>query len=183
MKIGAFDEVNTSINGSHSKDERFLGIFSRIDIYNPQNRTDVIYGTVIHELAHSAHWDLSHNSFPDTDSKVKESWARGVEWELSRMVYTRYQCDYNRLKYTGVIEDMIDGKKTRVSSYYWTENNPWVILSKEYKDEVENYTIKQLEDALVGQKTWNGWENNIINKYNNETEKKLHETFTFWNTL
>lgn len=169
MKIGAFDEVNTSINGSHSKDERFLGIFSRIDIYNPQNRTDEIYATVIHELAHAAHWDLSHNSFPDTDSKVKESWARGVQWELTRMVYLNYNSDFeNRPKYTLVVRDMID-------------NDGFYGKTGTFGENVSGYTIKQIENSLRFAKSWDEWKNKIKNDYENSTENNLDVLFNYWN--
>ena len=169
MKIGAFNEANTSINGSHSREERFLGIFSRIDIYNPQNRTDVIYGTVIHELAHASHWDLSHNSFPDTDSKVKESWARGVEWELSRMVYSSYNSDFDfRPKYTLVVRDMIDNDGLYGKDFINGEN-------------VNGYTIKQIENSLRFAKSWEEWKNKIKNDYENSTENNLDALFNYWN--
>ena len=47
---------------------------------------------------------------------------------------------------------------------------------------VSGYTIRQIEDALDGQRTWDGWKNNIIGRYNNGTRTRLHETFSYWNT-
>ena len=47
---------------------------------------------------------------------------------------------------------------------------------------VSGYTIRQIEDALDGQRTWDGWKNNIIGRYNNRTKTRLHETFNHWNT-
>lgn len=54
----------------------------------------------------------------------------GVEWELTRMVYsTHYHPKYNRRSaYTGVVQDMIDG----IDSY----------------EKVSGYTIRQIEDVL-----------------------------------
>ena len=46
---------------------------------------------------------------------------------------------------------------------------------------VENYTIRQLEDALVNQKTWINWQNNIINSINNETSDNVQNSFNFRN--
>lgn len=62
--------------------------------------------------------------------------------------------------YSGVVEDMIDG----ISGY----------------DQVSGYSILQIEDALIGQKTWDGWKNNIKNKYNNATENNMDALFDFW---
>jgi hypothetical protein len=36
------------------------------------------------------------------------------------------------------------------------------------------------ENALKGQKNWNGWRDNIINKYNNGTEGNLQVLFAHW---
>ena len=59
------------------------------EIYNPNNSSSQIYATTIHELAHASHWELRRGEWNDNnlETKVKESWARGVEWELTRMVY------------------------------------------------------------------------------------------------
>ena len=180
MKIRAYNEENSEVNGSHKEERRFLG--AQIKIYNPQNSSREIYATTIHELAHASHWDIWRNSgFDDTESIVKESWARGVEWELTNMVYSNYNPSYSRLRYTGVVEDLIDGFKTRNSYRFWTDQNPWSNQFRTYEDKVKGYTIKQLEDAIKGQKTWLNWQNNIINSINNETSNEVQNTFNFWN--
>ena len=48
-------------------------------------------------------------------------------------------------------------------------------------DQVAGYTIRQIEDALPGQLTWNAWKTNIKNLYNNATENNLDALFDFWN--
>ena len=63
--------------------------------------------------------------------------------------------------YTGVVEDMIDGKH--------------------FYDQVSGYTIRQLEDVINGEMTWDDWKNNIKNSYENETEEELDALFDFWN--
>ena len=45
-----------------------------------------------------------------------------------------------------------------------------------------SYDGGQIEDALQSKKTWTDWKNNIINKYSNGTESKLHDCFNHWNT-
>lgn len=160
LKIKAKYEENNDINANHAAWRRFLGLGCAIKVYNPQNNTQDIYGTVIHELAHASHWNMDRSDFNDTETKVKESWARGVQWELTRMTYTGYRPSYFG-DYTGVIQDMIDG----VSGY----------------DQVSGYTIKQIEDAIIHQESWNAWNTNIKNKYDNATENNLDALFNHWN--
>ena len=182
MKIRAYNESNSDKNGSHKEERRFLGLGSQIKIWNPQNTSRSIYATTIHELAHASHWDLKRSDFDDSDKIVKESWARGVQWELTRTIYSGYVSSYSRLRYTGVVQDMIDGSKTTTSRYYFTDSNPWVSSTKIYSDAVSGYSIRQIEDALQGKKSWNSWRDNIKNKYNNGTKNNLDATFIHWNT-
>lgn len=160
LRIKAFYESNGEVNGSHREERRFLG--AQIKIYNPENPSIDIYGTVIHELSHASHWNMARSDFDDSESKVKESWARGVQWELTRMVYPNYTVSEIRPKYTLVVKDMIDNDNST-------------------QDLVTGYSIKQIEDALVGRKTWNDWRDNIKNLHNNATENNLDALFTYWN--
>ncbi len=164
MRIRAHDGQNDEINGSHQKDLRIFGVFARIHLYNPQNSTSEIYATTIHELAHASHWELRKNNWNDNnlEEKVKESWARGVQWELTRMVYPNYNVSEIRPKYSLVVKDMIDNDNST-------------------EDLVTGYSIKQIEGALAGKKTWNEWKNNIKNLHNNANENNLDALFTYWN--
>lgn len=159
MKIAAMYETNNDINGVHAAWKRVFGILNWIKIYNPSNSSREIYATTIHELAHASHWDMDHGDFNDTETKVKESWARGVQWSLTSMVYPTYHPSYFG-DYTGIVEDMIDG----VSGY----------------DQVSGYSILQIENAIKGQENWNSWRDNIINKYDNGTEGNLQALFIHW---
>lgn len=161
MKILANYKSNNEINGYHQKDIRIFGLYARIHLYNPQNSSSEIYGTTIHELAHASHWELRKNNWNDNNlpSKIKESWARGVQWELTRMVYPLYQPFYFG-DYTGVVQDLIDGK----SGY----------------DQVENYTVKEIENVLSSTSSWDDWKDNLKNKYNNATENNLDAVFNRW---
>ncbi|HMM11622.1 MAG TPA: hypothetical protein PKE03_05965 [Bacteroidales bacterium] len=176
LKLRAVYETNSS-NGTHCASCRFLGLGSAIKIYNPQNSSMQIYGTTIHEIAHASHWKMdpaTYNCQYDSDCwincctgdlKVSESWARGVQWVLTGMVYPPNSMGnyptYNFGNYTGVVQDMIDG----IEGY----------------DQVTGYTIRQIEDALIGQLTWNAWRDNIKNLYNNATENNLDALFAYWN--
>ncbi|MDO4782935.1 MAG: hypothetical protein Q4A09_06950 [Capnocytophaga felis] len=174
MKLRAYMENNTSSNGNHSAARRFLGLGSAIKIYNPERNSMDIYGTVIHELAHASHWDMDKSGYNGSSDIVAESWARGVQWDLTRMVYPNYRGGpFIRPNYTQVVVDMID---PNYPSYELNANNGL------WNDNVQGYTIRQIEDALIGQKTWNGWRDNIIRMYNNETENNLPALFEYWRT-
>lgn len=172
MKIAAMNERNDDVNGQHAASLRILGLFNWIKIWNPQNRDDEIYGTTTHELAHASHWDMDHGKYNDTDTKVKENWARGVQWWLTRMTYTNYRGGPTiRPNYTQVVIDLIDSRADDFTNNGTNFPN----------DQVTGYTMKQIEDALKGQKNWNGWRDNIKNKYTNGTENNVDALFNFWN--
>jgi len=47
-------------------------------------------------------------------------------------------------------------------------------------DKVKGYTTVQLQNALVGSKSWNDWRDKIKNNYNNPTEIYVDELFNNW---
>lgn len=167
MKIAAKYEVNGEINGvHHSHYMNPFGLFNNIHIYNPQNRSYDVYGTVIHELAHSAHFTMDKSKYRDTEDKVKESWARGVQWVLTKMVYPDYYAGQYLPKYTLVVRDLIDNDGKYGYSGLLNENT-------------QGYSIKQIENSLG--ENWDEWKNNIINNNNNTTEQYVQDTFNYWN--
>ena len=162
MKIGVYNfpnPDNENVLGNHNEIRRIFGIGTWIKVWNDNFSTQINYATVIHELAHASHWDMVRGDFDDSDKIVKESWAVGVEWRLTRLVYPTYSRNYFD-DYTGVVQDMIDG----INGY----------------DQVSGYTISQIEDALNNAKTFNQWKNNIKNLYNNGTENNLDNLFNYW---
>jgi hypothetical protein len=123
----------------------FLG--AQLKIYNPQNPIIEIYATTIHELAYASHWNMSRSDFDNSESIVKESWAVGVQWELTRINYPSYRgrsWNTTQPNYTPVVIDMIDN--------FREDNGGSENLEI---DNVDGYSIRQVEDALLGQKTWN----------------------------
>lgn len=180
LKISVWDEPNGDANGSHCKDCRFLGITSRLRIWN-NGTCQAIYATTIHELAHASHWELRQNNWGDsyTESRVKESWARGVQWAIGNIRYPGYRGGGEiRPDYTNVVLDMIDGRAPLDAfGNPINFNNGSEDLTQ---DDVTGYTIKQIEDVLVSTSTWGSWYNNIRNTYNNGTESKLRALFDHW---
>lgn len=111
MSIAASYERNDGSLGNHGAWRRVVGV-PRIIIYNPHTRTtDQIYATTIHELAHASHWGMDRSDFNDTETQVKESWVRGVQWSLTTQTYPNYRGGGEiRPNYTEVVVDMIDGR-------------------------------------------------------------------------
>jgi len=176
QELRAVYEANSS-NGTHCAPCRLLGLGSAIKIYNPQNSSMDIHSTTIHEIAHASHWKMdpvTYNCQYDSDCwincclgdiKVSESWARGVQWALTSMVYVNYTPNYDAVGggaipiYTGVVQDMIEG----ISGY----------------DQVTRYTIWQIEVALIGSLLWKAWKTNIKNLFYNATENNWDALFAY----
>ena len=181
LKIRAYLE-NVSDEGSlgtHNSGWRAFGLHSPIKIYTYQRQARDTYITTIHELAHASHWEMDRNVFRDTDTKVKESWARGVQWELGRMTYSNYRGGSTiRPNYTQVVIDMIDDRAP-LNQFGNTVNinNGSENINQ---DDVTGYTIRQVEDAILNQKNWNNWRDNIKNRYNNGTKQNLDALFSHW---
>jgi hypothetical protein len=170
MKIAAMYKDNDDKNAHYAYAARVLGVFNTIKIWNPDRNSDRIYSTMIHELAHASHWNMDSEGLRKGDEIVVESWARGVQWNLTRMVYPNHRGGGTiRPNYTQVVVDMVDAPGDINFGASGTN------------DQVTGYTMRQIEDALKGQKTWNGWRDNIINKYANGTENNLGALFSFWN--
>lgn len=187
LKIRAYLENGSEDGnlGTHTSGWRAFGLYSPVKIYTYTRPSIDTYSTVIHELAHASHWNMDRSDFGDTETIVIESWARGVEWGLTKTVYSGYQPIYARLNYTGTVQDMIDGFGSKGTLYWWDyEEEDWGSpnLFNSYYDQISGYTLREIEDAIEGQKTWSSWKNNIINKFENDTEDSLGNGFNFWNT-
>lgn len=180
MRLKAINQQNNSSNGNFKSARRFLGLGSAIKLYNPQNTTDAIYATTIHELARAAHWRMivkepgtnRYRDYHDAEDKMVESWATGVQWYLTRMVYSKYRGrPQGTPNYTNVVIDLVD-----------SQIDDWQNNGKTYAqgDKVEGYTMSQIESALIGCDTWNKWRDNIKRKYNNNTKQYVDELFASW---
>lgn len=181
MKLKVFNERNDDNNGNFDSARRFLG-GNMIKLYNPDNNTIQLYSTAIHELAHAAHWRMIVNEpgtnrvrdFHGAEDKMVESWASGVQWYLTKMVYNTYRgrvYSSTYPNYTNVVIDMLDTETDR------TTNNGH---SAAQGDNVSGYTINQIESALIGCDSWIKWRNKIKNDYNNATENNLDALFATW---
>ena len=63
-----------------------------------------------------------------------------------------------------------------IDENYETSNNGY----SDSRDLVRGYTIKQIQDALLGVSNANQWKNNLKNNNENDTEQHLGALFTTW---
>jgi hypothetical protein len=139
--------------------------------------TDELIGITIRQLAHATLFFMHKQRYIHNSDGLVYTWPLGVEYYLTRKLYPDYKLAYSRLDNTGIVEDLLDGFSLKRSNFqnFYRDFNPL-----EYYDSVSGYTITQLEAALAGAKTVEQWKNNIKTMYNNETEHKLDEAFSFW---
>ena len=186
LKIKA-TKKDKDYDGYHSPVLRFLGLGSAIHIYTFDESLDITFSTVIHELAHAAHWGLYQSDYNNASDFVAESWARGVQVPLTRDVYPEYDIEYSTISYTGIIHDMMDGdEQTKTCKYYYDlQNKSYETYStpKTYIDNIAGYTLPEIETSLDGIRDANAWKNKLKTLYDNETEDNLDDAFTFWSTL
>lgn len=146
LKIQAnyFNDPDGTSNGNHNPARRFLGMGSAIHMYAPTRPSSGLYGTTIHEMAHASHWNMDKNNYNNGDKIVVESWARGVQWALTRMVYSNYNLtsQYIRGSYTGVVQDLIDPTKIVQNGLYQANGN-LEYINASYNDRVANYNVRQ----------------------------------------
>ncbi|MEC7770592.1 MAG: hypothetical protein VX798_05370 [Bacteroidota bacterium] len=182
---------------------------SDISLLEWKSKSDKVYGTIVHELAHAAHREVDRNAYnavvwdawsgPCTSSngcenpgptgtnrrRLLETWASAVEVTF---VLHRYRKYFNRSNYNYDSEINLQLQRILDKPYYTSAGYDMIDDVNQRNtygslypiDRVKGYTIKQLEGALVGAKSWNQWRDNIKNKYNNATEKYLDELFNNW---
>jgi len=210
MQIAVLNKPGKNANGTHGA---FLNKH-KIRIWNKDNTSKPgfprfshdIYGTTIHELAHASHadmdiWNYYNAKFMSVDNKkihiTNETWARGVQWELTRMTYTfisenigyYYERTYIRRTYTGIVQALIDRQRNKpgtVFSYFTKYYSNSRKLDNEHKlrysENVEGYTIREIEDALIGVRTLTEWKTNLKVDYANPTENQMDALFLYWKT-
>ena len=177
VKIAAFDWYENADNGDMWAGRNLL-LGSLIHIYHPQQSSQDTYATTIHELAHAVHWDMSSPVIPpflttygQSDTRVAETWATGVQWYLTKMEYPNYKGRINYPgNYTNPIIDLVDGpglENFGHGTFFPT-------------DQVVGYSMIQIQESLRNQKTFIAWKNNLINNYENDTEQYVSTLFDYW---
>lgn len=171
LKIRAHYKEDPDKNGQTAEWRRFLGLGSAVHIFNPSRPATEIYATTIHELAHASHWNMGRVDFNRTDDKVKESWATGVQWVLTKMAYPTYNGKSPIMpKYTNIVMDLIDGK---------SNDNNYNGKSSKKEDKVSGYKIRDIEDKLNGARSWNAWRDRL-KQVNNSPKNEVDTLFKAW---
>lgn len=165
-----------------------------IAIYRQSNNTNLfgdtqVYAATMHELGHASHWRNNRTRYSETDTIVKESFARGVEWILTTAAYPSYSIEYlySRRSYTGIVQDLIDGYGTKTAHMVTITipgADPYDIVSvSSYEDLVTGFTSTQVEEAARQSKTWSQWQSYLINNNPNVANASdVSDAFDFWNS-
>ena len=130
-------------------------------------------------MAHVSHWDkslISYDIHYPIETRVTESWAVGVEAVITTDVYgftnifetkqDKRVIDMTGGGYTSLVWDLID------TYNQYTTNTAYP------NDQVENYTLSQIEQALpsiLG--SWWVWRDNLKDNFDNPTEEYVNSLF------
>jgi uncharacterized protein (TIGR02145 family) len=115
-----------------------------------------IYGTTIHEIAHSSHYDNGKN-YSDAPKILKETYTRGIQRYLTLKRYGVWSVSLYDNEYTGLFEDLEDANST----YARTKDG------EKTCDKVSGITAPMAEKALFESYSWNGFKDNLMKEYPN----------------
>jgi len=159
-----YKDNNFDVNGRY----RNFAIFEDIQI-QAYDRTHIeIYGSTIHEIAHSSHYyNLGTRYDPVPESMVyallpkilKETYARGIQRYLSIKYYGDWSKASYDNEYTGLFEDLEDANST-----YAKLND-----IESTCDRVSGITVPMAEKVLFESYSWNGFKDNLMKEYPNGT--------------
>lgn len=162
----ANNSYNGYFQGYRSLNNRpYIRIY-RDNMYEGRRPSAGIYWTTIHELAHSTHWKQNIILGISPETKVTESFATGIAWYLTKKVHPTYIRPYSST-YTGIVQDLIDN-----DGYKWNSSIP---------ETVSDFSIAEIEEAVIGAVTWDQWADNIVSLYPyNPTVSKVYNLFAIW---
>ena len=178
LSIAAYDWENVGLNADHETSAFLKSWLDRPDIrvFKPSRGPYAIYSTTIHELAHAANWAMDRSNFRNSDLVIIESWARCVQWHFTNKEYSPVRPNWadgiqtvvpSSTNYTPIFIDIVDNINQRVK--YGNSNLP--------NDNVNSYTVRQIEDILVGSTTLLNLRTNLTNTYTNPTKANINELF------
>jgi uncharacterized protein (TIGR02145 family) len=142
-----------------------------------------IYGITTHEIAHSSHYENGKN-YTSLTSRLKESYAMGIERYLTLKHYGAWGSNYNNWKddgETGLFEDLEDTDAKYARNSY------------SYCDKVGGITVPMAEKVLFKSDSWSSFKNNLMKEYPNGTSNDkggkvtylkadMDALFDFWET-
>jgi uncharacterized protein (TIGR02145 family) len=179
LEINVYDKNATDFDDANGK--YTTGFFVEYIKILAYGRTHIeIYGTTIHEIAHSSHYE-NGLFFKDLPKILKESYARGVQRYLSIKRYGDWSKAFYDNEYTGIFEDLEDANSTYAKLKGF--ENPC--------DRVSGITVPMAEKALFASLSWDNFKYNLMKIYpdgtiNNEGKRVTYTTadmdalFKYW---
>lgn len=205
IKIAARETAPCGIlsSYSHIRSELTYSLAPQIHIKAWGRPSDEVYGTTIHELSHALHSVLDRSSYDNIvrdaflnntsavqnrNRRLLETWPTTVE---IMMTLDRYRTKFNVPNYSVYQNTSLNNNQriTIAAENHYTSGgfdmiddfNQSVIFNNQFPiDRVNGYTLKQLEQSLIGARYWSQWKDNVKNKYDNPTEIFLDELFNNW---
>jgi hypothetical protein len=170
LKLSVYEEKpdwTGSANGHHCKNCRFMGMASRLRIYDNTESSRQLYSTTIHEIAHASHWELRKNNWNDsnTSSLLKETWAPGVALMFTQDRYGISSKNVIAVTFF-IIQDLIDVDNAVNQSYRDVE-----------KDPVSGFSLKDIENVLLYSNNMNSLKQQLKLNYNYETDEDIDILF------
>ena len=147
--------------------------------------TDALYRVTMHELGHISHYLKSPANFDLSDGMTRESWAEAVEYYFTLPYYPlivalipdRDRADIigtgDHWKYTPFFIDLRDNTNQRASP---TDTHF-------ADDDVENYTLEQMQNALDHRTRLEGVCGYLRDNYNNSSEHNLPKLLEFYEDI
>ncbi|MCY7355880.1 MAG: hypothetical protein LH609_00095, partial [Rudanella sp.] len=190
VSIAAYDWESPPSNGSFDADgfQTVWLDYPDIRIYRPSRGPYALYSTAIHELAHASHWAMDRWNNRNSDKIINESWARCVQWHFTSLEYGNnwdsgiqysnptVQDNFDNV-YTPIFIDLIDNVNQAGNTYFSEIFNQNRTAPAFMVDNVNGYSIRQLEDILVGSRTMLQLRDNLRDAYVNPTEGDLNQLF------
>ena len=147
-----YDENKKGTQGEYS----FRGTTEDIGILVVDIPSWQIFGTTIHEIAHTSHyWNMKTTSplqpqsseFVSLGASYKDTYARGIENYFTNEKYKKRRRDYNS-QYTGLVEDLMGTNET----------------SKCKRNDVKGFSITGIETAFFQNKEFSTMKGYLMNK-------------------
>lgn len=198
LSIGLFDDCDRA-NYRHWQ-RLWLGPEIRMYTKRPNcaaRNSQEQFRTIIHELAHASHFNISHWHFRNSANMVQESWALGAAWAFERLRYPADVINFQNLRlqnaplidgvrfdvvnwgerqYTPVVIDLVDNDNQRATWGFGNTDFPI--------DNVSGYSIRNIEDALVQKRTMDAWRDQLkTNKPNLVTDTQVDDLFNNYTPL
>jgi len=198
LSIGVFDDCDRA-NYRHWQ-RLWLGPEIRMYTKRPNcaaRNSQEQFRTIIHELAHASHFNISHWHFRNSANMVQESWALGAAWAFERLRYPADVINFQNLRlqnaplidgvrfdvvnwgerqYTPVVIDLVDNDNQRATWGFGNTDFPI--------DNVSGYSIRNIEDALVQKRTMDAWRDQLkTNKPNLVTDTQVDDLFNNYTPL